>query len=134
MQPEPSSDRQSQLAEAFLQRKKALAMKYGAAQQSSSTDQPQATAAPKQQLSKPSKTKEELAALRKEMMKPKRPEPSEENKSEVATDRQMESQTDSQRGVPSSRLGQKTSVSKKEMLALTNKNYELLPEVQQRKA
>ena len=34
----------------------------------------------------------------------------------------------------SSRIGQRTPVDKKEMLALTNKNYEMLPEVIERKA
>ena len=34
---------------------------------------------------------------------------------------------------PSAQFGQKREVSKKEMLALTNKNYELLPEVRQKR-
>lgn len=46
----------SELADAFLQRKQALAQKY-------TNDKPK--------TEKPQKTKEELAQLRKEMMKPK---------------------------------------------------------------
>ena len=52
-------------------------------------------------------------------------QPSQERPEQV----QPSIQSSSRAGEPSSRLGQRTPVDKKEMLALTNKNFEKLPEV-----
>ena len=85
------------------------------------------------------KTKEELAEIRRQMMK----RPSAKNSIEQSSQQQsIDSQEparpqkqDSPKSKMLSRLakGEKTEVSKKDMLKLTSKNYELLPEVKKKK-
>ena len=113
------------LADAFLKRKQALAQKY---------TKPSLPPSEQPKDPKPQKTKEELAQLRKEMMKRKpKPEPKHEDTPPLPDEEQKAACAGSTATGPSARFGQKTPIDKKEMLALTSKNYELLPEVQRKK-
>ena len=78
---------------------------------------------------KTTKTKEELAALRKDMMK-KKP-----NLAKTVVQEEQTPVPDHPKAALMSRLasGSKTEVDKKSMLKLTNKNYENLPEVKRRR-
>jgi hypothetical protein len=79
---------------------------------------------------KPKKTKEELAALRKDMMK-KKP-----NLAKTAVkEEDAEPVPEHPKAALMSRLarGSKTEIDKKSMLKLTNKNYENLPEVKRKR-
>lgn len=77
---------------------------------------------------KPEKTKEELAALRRDMMKKKPSSAAAEKKPEVVV-------PEHPKAALMSRLahGQKVEIGKKDMLKLTNKNYEMLPEVKKKR-
>ena len=80
------------------------------------------------------RTKEELLALRKAMMKPSGLS-KKNTESSFATDSQQDS---AQKKMPVELMdrlakGTRVEVSKKEMKALTNKNYENLPEVRKRR-
>lgn len=91
------------------------------------------TAAPTNKLAG-GRTKEELLALRKAMMKPSGLSKRCTSESSLAND----SQQDSSKKMPTELMnrlanGTRADVSKKEMKALNNKNYELLPEVIKRR-
>ena len=79
------------------------------------------------------RTKEELLALRKAMMKPTGL--SKRTESSFATDSQQDSASKKMPTELMDRLakGTRVEVSKKEMKALTSKNYENLPEVRKRR-
>jgi hypothetical protein len=67
------------------------------------------------------------------MMKRKpKPQPSQEPKPD-SREAEKPVAMEEQKSGPSARFGQKTPIDKKEMLALTNKNYDLLPEVQKKR-
>lgn len=90
----------------------------------------------KQSKPKETKTKEELAKLRKDMMKAKTVKPA-ANTEELIQDQPTGKKKDPfhQKAALMSRLatGSKPEISKKDMLKLTNKNYENLPEVRKKK-
>jgi len=78
----------------------------------------------RENASKPQKSKEELAALRRDMMKKK------------PSQKEPEPVPEHPKAALMSRLAQGTKVGtieKKDMLKLTNKNYELLPEVKKKR-
>lgn len=83
-------------------------------------------------VEKPTKTKEELAAIRKAMMKPK-------SRQNTSLSQVSESQTSSQKELPPNLLlsrlakGERAEIDKKEFRKLTSKNYENLPEVQKKR-
>lgn len=85
---------------------------------------------------RPTKTKEELAELRKQMMK-RRPAPAAQNDEAISADQksQAKKQKEHPKAALMSRLasGTRAEVSKKAMLKLTNKNYENLPEVRKKR-
>jgi len=86
------------------------------------------------QKPKETKTKEELAQLRKDMMRAKTVKnPAADESQEDPAIKKKE--PIHQKSALMSRLatGSKTEISKKDMLKLTNKNYENLPEVRKRK-
>lgn len=108
------------MAEAFLKRK-ILQRQAEAKEAREPVDAPK---------TKMGKTKEELAEIRKQMMK-RRPATAVQPTSEPS----LTSITSHPKDELMSRLakGEKVQVSKDEMLKLTSKNYDLLPEVVQRK-
>lgn len=83
---------------------------------------------------KPEKTKEELAELRKQMMK-RRPVANKQAAEGVEVQAPRKKQKEHPKAALMSRLasGTRVEVSKKDMLKLTNKNYENLPEVRKRR-
>ena len=83
---------------------------------------------------KPEKTKEELAELRKQMMK-RRPATAKASAEPAETRAPQKKQKEHPKAALMSRLasGTRAEVNKKDMLKLTNKNYENLPEVKKRR-
>jgi len=83
------------------------------------------------------RTKEELLAIRKQMMQPKSkkvaPEPINESQSNENIDENSETIKAPKALVERLAAGKKQEISKEEMLKLTTKNYELLPEVKKRR-
>ena len=88
-------------------------------------------------MTKPGKTKEELLAIRKAMLKPKT-KPSQQSQEESASQQNNNFTSISSNG-PNPELmsrlakGERAEVNKKEMHKLTTKNYDLLPEVRKKK-
>ncbi|KAM3127900.1 hypothetical protein pb186bvf_019970, partial [Paramecium bursaria] len=118
------ADYEETLGEIFQKRKAQLAKKFEQRQDQIKT------------VDKKGPSKEELVKIRKEMMKSKRQQ-SQDQKQEQQEQQiiQQEQQQDDKKSKLMSRLamGEKVKVDKKEMLALTNKNYEQLPEIKQKK-
>jgi len=87
-------------------------------------------------LTKPGKSKEELLAIRKAMLKPRTMTPS-ATESSAAKNSSNFTSIDSKGPKPElmSRLanGKRADVNKKEMYKLTHKNYDQLPEVKKKK-
>lgn len=79
---------------------------------------------------KPEKTKEELAEIRRQMMKPKT-----STLSSQSSGTHIIEEPKGKKGELMSRLarGEKAQVSKEDMLKLTSKNYENLPEVRKKR-
>ncbi|CAD8182283.1 unnamed protein product [Paramecium pentaurelia] len=116
------------LGEIFQKRKAMLAKKFENRQDSKT-------------IEKGGKSKEELIQIRKEMLKSKRQvekekqiqEESQQEPSEQEL-RPIEQQEDKRASLMKRlAMGEKVKVDKKEMKELTNKNYELLPEVKKKK-
>ena len=90
-------------------------------------------------MTKPGKSKEELLAIRKAMLKPKPKQISQEDQASSAKQSSNSNfiSIDSKNANPElmARLakGERAEVDKKEMKKLTTKNYELLPEVKKKK-
>lgn len=85
-------------------------------------------------VEKGGKTKEELIAIRREMMRrPKKP--ADEEVEAPKQQSQAEAAVEDKRSQLMKRLatGEKVKVERKEMLELTSKNFERLPEVQKKK-
>ena len=82
---------------------------------------------------RPEKTKEELAEIRRQMMKPKTSTLSSQSSGTQVIEEPH--QPRGKKGELMSRLarGEKASVSKEDMLKLTSKNYENLPEVRKKR-
>ena len=87
------------------------------------------------QKPKETKTKEELAQLRKDMMKKKPARPASAAAGAAGVEQRQPAAPEHPKAALMSRLatGSKTDISKKDMLKLTNKNYENLPEVKKKK-
>lgn len=83
---------------------------------------------------KPEKTKEELAELRKQMMK-RRPVTAQQTIEAEEKRGPRKKQRDHPKAALMERLasGTRAEVKKKDMLKLTNKNYENLPEVKKKR-
>ncbi|CAD8088853.1 unnamed protein product [Paramecium sonneborni] len=116
------------LGEIFQKRKAMLAKKFEQRQDSKTVE-------------KGGKTKEELIQIRKDMLKSKRQVEKEKQEQEELQQEPSEQelkpieQQEDKRAQLMKRLatGEKVKVDKKEMKELTNKNYELLPEVKKKK-
>eukprot|EP00347_Sterkiella_histriomuscorum_P022142 403331534 len=127
----------SSLADAFrLKKQQLLQNRLGGSSQNQSQQTSNDSQNQSQKEVKREKTKEELAEIRKQMMKSKakkQDNTSSSQSSEQQTSQQKEE--DRIQGQLMSRLakGEKVQVTKQEMLKLTSKNYELLPEVKKKK-
>lgn len=140
-----SNERELTLAERFLQKKRNLVEKYE--EEHSHRKEVEA-----EKAHKPERTKEDILKQRKEMMKYKGPklrhsiegneDNAHQNKGQVHNNNLILTPWENNTGgkkEPSAELlerlafGVKAKVSKSEMKALTNKNYEMLPEIIKRK-
>ena len=114
------------LADAFLKR-----MLQRQSEAKRETHIPQVHHEEERAVSKPGKTKEELAEIRRQMMK-RRPTSSQPSFQPSLTTSTIQSGPKDELMARLAK-GEKVAVPKEEMLKLTQKNYELLPEVKQRK-